>query len=147
MTPLIAMTLSPETLALIAACAVLGIFIAQKLYSFDDRVEQRREEALDIVKVLSANGFNKLPDILGKYAIGNYDEGWRALKQLAKDYKDPKVLEHDLENVFDKMVERKVKNEETRKAFFEKMHKLEAQYTTPAVPTTSATPTVKSAAA
>ncbi len=122
------MTLGPTAVLLIVALALLGWLIGKRVYAFDDKVERRREDAMDAIQVLAAYGFKKLPSLLGKYAVGDYDGAWAELKRLCKDYADPKNLEHDLEGVFAHQLESKAKNEDTRQALYEKFEKLKVQY-------------------
>jgi len=64
----------------VLACAAIGYL----LYRGDARVEARREHAIEIAAKSREEGFEILPELLEKYAIGDYSG---LVKEMAVQYR------------------------------------------------------------
>jgi hypothetical protein len=80
---LIAAIMSNPTLTLILVVVVFFL-IGYLIYKGDARIEQRREHALEIAAKARDAGFEVLPQILERYAIGDYSG---VVKEVAGQYR------------------------------------------------------------
>lgn len=72
-----------------------------------------REHALELSGVLSECGFKRLPAMLHKYAVGDYEGVVHELRELVKVFRDPVQRKVELETIFAKALEYELKDNAT----------------------------------
>jgi hypothetical protein len=71
------------------AAVVLVVLVVKAAYRTDDRIERRREEAIDLSNVAVSEGFPLLAQIAKLYAVGDYDGVAHAIKHFIEVMRDP----------------------------------------------------------
>jgi len=88
-----------------AIAAVLGGIAAGRwIKKTDDKVEERRDMALQVADVLKEKGLSTTPDLLRSYATGNYSKIFKALKTAAVTLTNPAAASAEFEGIFEKML-------------------------------------------
>ena len=90
-----------------ALLAVIG------LRSFLQTRIDHREHALELSGVLSEVGFKRLPAMLHKYAVGDYEGVVHELKELVRVFRDPVARNAELAMIFAKALEHQLKDAPT----------------------------------
>lgn len=122
------LAITPQTGALIGVTALAAWMGGKLLFQKDTEIEARRKAAIDLASVFSQEGFRRLPQFVTNYAVGDYSGMVHEIKSAARDFRDPTVLAAELQAVFDKQLERRIKDPETRQALYDKIEKLKAAF-------------------
>lgn len=104
------MSVSPMGATVIGLAGVAAFLAGKTLFQKDTEIENRRKAAIDVAGILSAEGFKRLPGFVTNYAVGDYSGMVHELKAVARDFRDPTVLEAELDAVFTKQLERRAKD-------------------------------------
>lgn len=92
-----------------AIAAVLGGIVAGRwVKKTDDKVEERRDMALQVADVLKDKGLSTTPDLLRAYATGNYSKIFKALKTAAVTLTNPAAASAEFDGIFSKMLTAKL---------------------------------------
>lgn len=90
MTPLFAaLFLSTPTLLAVSLAVLSAIVAALVWYRLDDRIERRRETAIEVHAFFADLGLEHTSDFVKHYAIGDYDGMARDFVQIAKIVANP----------------------------------------------------------
>lgn len=92
-----------------AVAVVLGGIVAGKwLKKTDDKIEERRDMALQVADVLKEKGLSTTPELLRAYATGNYSKIFKALKTAAVTLTNPAAAAAEFDGIFEKMLVAKI---------------------------------------
>lgn len=98
----------------VVATVLGGIAVGKWLKKKDDTVEERRTLALDVADGLRVQGLEVIPDVLKAYAVGNYSEVLKKLREGAMVMTNPQLSTVVFGNLFEKMLAAKAGNPESR---------------------------------
>lgn len=115
---------TPTGAALIGAVALAALALGFLLFRKDTEIEQRRKAAIEAAEVLTAQGLTLLPAILTDYAVGDYSGMINRIRSAARMLLNPKHAEAEFDQLFTNMLERRLKDPETRATLVEKVNKL-----------------------
>ncbi len=87
-------------LPMIALAAVAAFFAGKVFLKVDNRIEERRRKALELIPEASKNGLEFLNPFLEAYGLGDYDGLWHQLKAVAGRLRD----EDERKDILDKIV-------------------------------------------
>lgn len=88
----------------VIAAVLGGIAAGRWVKKTDDKIEERRDMALQVADVLKEKGLETAPTLLRKYATGNYSEIAKALKTAAVTLTNPAAAAAEFDGIFEKML-------------------------------------------
>lgn len=101
-----------------AAVAYVG---GKYLIKGDNRVEQRRLDALKVGAELRKMGMNTVPVALEHYAVGDYSGLAAFLQSLAATMTNTDAARAEFEGIFDKMLLTKLNDPQSREALMKRI--------------------------
>ncbi len=93
-------------LVIIAVVSVLAYFVGKWLFSFDEKVEDRRRHAAQIATELKQEGLQHIPDLLIDYSVGDYSGMVSRMKMWYEFLRD----DDQRKAFFSKFLETQLKN-------------------------------------
>ena len=124
-----AITLSNQGMGLVAASVVAAGALGFALFRKDTEIENRRRAAIEGAGVLKGLGLNEIPAMLTDYAVGDYSGLASRAADASKRLLNPANIQTEFTAIFNNLLEAKLKDPTTRKAFLEEVQKKAAVYT------------------
>ena len=98
----------------VVAVILGGIGVGMWMKKKDDTIEERRMLALDVARGLAVQGLEVIPDVLQAYAVGNYSEVLKKLRDGAMIMTNPALSKVVFDNLFEKMLVARASNASAR---------------------------------
>lgn len=82
------MTLQTWQIVLLVVAPIVIFIVISLLFKGDDRIEERRREAIELQSKLQEYGLDRLASLAQCYAIGDYTGLYHEVKLLTKEFMD-----------------------------------------------------------
>jgi len=131
------LTFGPKDVAIVVLGAIVAASAVGLWFRKDTKWEARQKAAIKVSNILERKGLKIIPSILIDFAIKDISGMVGKIVHAAEMLLDPKMAEAEFDQVFENMLEARIKNPTTRGALVEQVERLVAAYGT-AGSTTSA---------
>ena len=130
MNPLLAVTLSTQSVVLVVAVCVAALALGVLLFKKDTEIENRRRHAIEAGSILQSLGLVEIPKMLTDYAVGDYSGLVQRLRDSSTRLLNPANIETEFNEVFSRLLDARLKDPARRKAFLDEVQKKAAVYNT-----------------
>ena len=107
--------MDPSTMISAAGVAAVAWLVGKYGMKLNQRKDDRHMAAIAVAGILREKGLTAVPKALEFYGAGDYSGFASSLRSLAGIMTNPKTIEAEFDNVFDKTLMVKLQNPETRK--------------------------------
>jgi len=120
------LTLGPKDLAIVVLGAIVAASAVGLWFRKDTKWEARQKAAIKVSNILERKGLKIIPSILIDFAVKDISGMVGKIVHAAEMLLDPKMAEAEFDQVFENMLEARIKNPATRGALVEQVERLVA---------------------